>query len=84
MNDKMETGEKELREAFEQTTTRNVKAVVDHSNETRRLIRQLEENIKRFQNIVLNRERDIELLKKQLANVQTIVFSKGTVNGNLG
>jgi len=74
----MATGDKELRKAFEEVTTRNVNTTISHSNETRKLVRELEQKVISLQNTIMSRDNDIVLLKKQLATIQTIVFSGGT------
>jgi len=79
----MESGEKELRKAFEETTRRNVLSAVQHSNDTRLLVRALEEKVTALTNLVLSRSRDIDLLKQQLSIVQTKLYSKGTSDGDI-
>ncbi len=74
----MDTGEKEQRLAFEEVTRRNVNSMIQFSNETRDLVRTLEQNIINLQNIIMNRDNDITLLKQQLAMIQTMLFSGGT------
>ena len=74
----MEAGEKELRKAFENVTTNNVKAILEHSNKTRKLIRKLEENIKRLENIVIAQNSIIDNFRIQLAAIQTQIYGGGT------
>jgi len=74
----MESGERELKQAFEEVTTRNVKAILQHSNETRILVRELEKKVVLLEGNIREQNKEIEALKKQLANVQTKVFSGGT------
>lgn len=74
----MEAGEKELRKVFEDVTTRNVTAVVDHSNETRKLIRELEDKIKSLENMVLNQQQLVAEMRSQLAFVQAKIYAGGT------
>lgn len=74
----MEAGEKELREAFECTTTKNVKTILEYSRETRELTRKLEEKVIRLEGIIRNQDTDLQALRQQLATIQTIVFSRGT------
>ena len=63
----MIAGEKEQRLAFEKVTTVNVQAAVSFSNETRNIVRELEERVQSLQNIIMNRDNDIKLIKQQLA-----------------
>lgn len=74
----MEAGEKELRKAFEEVTTGNVKAILDFSQGTRDLIRTLEQRMNRLEQ---ERQQDkalIQSLKLQLSQVQAKVYSGGT------
>lgn len=70
--------DKELRKIFEETTTRNLKMVVAYSEETRKIVRNLEEKILCLQQILIEQNKTIELLKLQLSNVQTKLYSGGT------
>jgi uncharacterized protein HemX len=74
----MDAGEKELRKAFEDVTTNNVKAVVDFSQGTRKLIRELEQRMNRLEEERKQDKALLESLRMQLANVQTKVYSGGT------
>jgi hypothetical protein len=74
----MDAGEKELRKAFEDVTTNNVKAVLDFSQGTRNLIRELEQRMNRLEEERKQDKSLIESLRMQLANVQTKIFSGGT------
>jgi hypothetical protein len=76
--DKMDTGEKEMRKAFEEVTRKNVESVISFSNKTREMMRELEERVQALQNMVMNRDNDIKLIKQQLALLQTIAYSGGT------
>ena len=70
--------DKELREAFEETTRRNITAVIEHGNETRKIVRELEEKVQFLQNAVHSRDEDIKQLRIQLVSIQTKLFSGGT------
>lgn len=74
--------DKDVFKAFEETIRRNVMTAVEYSNETRRLFRELEIKIQTLQNIILSRDGEIATIKQQLANIQTILFAKGTVYGD--
>lgn len=63
----MESGEKELRQAFEEVTKRNVLMCVEHSNATRKLLRELEEANTRTQNTVLTFTNQLDQLRAQIA-----------------
>ncbi len=74
----MKSGEKELRLAFEEVTTNNVKAVVDHSNETRKIVRELEDKLNSLGDLIRNYDTTIDLLKQQITHLQMKMFSGGT------
>lgn len=74
----MEPGEKELRKVFEENTTTNVKATVQHSNETRKMVRTLEARIQTLENMILTQNGVIEQLKKQIAFIQQRLYAGGT------
>ena len=74
----MEAGEKELKKAFEETSTRNIKAILEHSNETRKLTRNLEEKVTKLEEIIIIQNNTIEELRKLLVNVQVKMYSGGT------
>jgi len=75
---KVDAGDKELRKAFEETTKRNINAMLEHGNETRKLVKELEEKIQFLQNALQSREEDVKQLRIQLASIQTKLFSGGT------
>jgi hypothetical protein len=75
----MEPGEKELREAFESTTTKNVTTVIDYSKETRKLTREVEEKVLRIEAELIENKKIISDLRLQLSTVQARVFSGGTI-----
>ena len=69
-NDKMdimETGELELRKAFEEVTTKNVKTVVDYSTQTRDLVRDLQDEVKNLKNMLVTRETELAQLRQQVS-----------------
>jgi hypothetical protein len=74
----MESGEKELRKAFEDVTTSNVKAMLDFSQGTRELVRTLEQRMNRLEEERKQDKALIENLRKQIANMQTIIYGGGT------
>lgn len=76
--EKMHSGEKELRKAFEDVTTNNVKAVADFSQGTRDIVRSIETRMARLEEERRQDKSLIEKLRLQLADVQTKVYSGGT------
>ncbi len=74
----MEAGELELRKVFEETTTRNVNTMLDHGNETRKIVRELQEKVNQQDATIREQNKSIESLKLQLSNVQIKLYSGGT------
>ena len=74
----MVAGELEMRKVFEETTTRNVNAMLDHGNETRRLVRELQEKVARQDETIREQNKVIQAFKLQLANLQMEVYKGGT------
>jgi len=74
----MQSGELDLRKAFEQTTRTNVQACVDFTNDTRRLVMDLNKEVKHLSNVILTRDKEVQQLKSQLANLQQKVYLQGT------
>jgi len=74
----MEAGEREMRQAFEHVTTNNVKAAVEHSNETRQIVRELEKKVQLLESQRTLDQANIEQLRMLVTNLQTVVFSGGT------
>jgi len=76
--DKMEAGEKELREVFEKTTINNINAIIAYNDQTQELIKQLEKHVKDLDGIIRQYDATIDNLKKQIAVIQTKVFQGGS------
>jgi len=74
----MEAGEKELRKAFEDVTTRNVKSTIEFSNETRKIVKELESQVQLLLNELSVQKAQMDQFRIQLAGVQTKLFSGGT------
>lgn len=74
----MQTGEKELRQVFEETTTRNVRAVVEHANATRAQVRALREDLDHANNRIAALEDVIKQLRTQLVALQARVYAGGS------
>lgn len=74
----MAAGDRQVIKAMEEVMTNNVRAAVAHGNETRKLVRELEEKVKSLDGLVRHQQEEIGNLKQQLSSVQTIVFRGGT------
>jgi len=71
--------ERELRKAFEDTTTNNVKAILEYSTTTRSIVREYEKRIIACEFMIKSQREVVELLRTQLAAVQAKVYQNGTV-----
>ena len=74
----MEAGELEMRKAFEEVTTRNVQAAINYSNETRKIVRQLEEKMIHFENLAQAKDKEIGVLRQQISVLQQKLYMGGT------
>lgn len=68
-----------LRKNFEDTTTRNVHSILEHSNETRKSVRLLEPKVQKLEAIIANMETE---LKKLRQDVVVLKFKEGQRNAN--
>lgn len=66
----MESGEKELRKAFEETTRRNVQTNVDYSTDTRKIVRELEGKVALLELKIMEYEKRYDIVKKQIIQLQ--------------
>lgn len=73
-----ESGEKELRKAFEGTTKRNIEAVIEYGKDTRTLVRNLEDRVNSLQNLVFSRDKEITQLRQQMGMLLTRLCAGGT------
>lgn len=74
----MEAGELEIKKAFEEVTTKNVRTIQDYTTETRNLVRVLEESVKQLKNMIAQRDVDLASIKQQLSLIQAKQYSGGT------
>jgi hypothetical protein len=70
--------EKELLQAFEETSNKNIQMILDHSNESRKLVRDMETKVLQLEEQVRIQNKLIEDLRLLLVNVQMKVYSGGT------
>ena len=75
----MESGERELRKAFEEVTTRNVVAAIGYGNETRKLTKELLDKVNQLEEQVRLQDKTINDLRLLLTNVQAKLYSRGSV-----
>ena len=73
----MEAGEKEMRLAFEDVTTRNVQAAINYSTETRKIVRELEKKVDHFEKVIVGKDEVINDLRLQIARIQQQLYTGG-------
>lgn len=77
MAGEMEAGELETRKAFEDVTTRNVRAAVEFSNTTRTLVRTLEDTILIQGELMRQNQSKIEELQLSISNLNMRLYVAG-------
>ena len=73
--DNMGSGEKELRQVFEEVTTKNLKTTIDFSQETRKMFRDLEKKVTRLESVVVTQNEINQGLKSQIQTIQAKLYS---------
>lgn len=75
----MESGEKEMRLAFEDVTTRNVKGMIAYSKDTRKLARETEKKVQDLDGVIRTYEARFAEMTRQLSLIQAQLYRGGTV-----
>lgn len=70
----MEPGELELRKAFEEVTTKNVRTVIEYTTSTRTLVRELEEKLELANKKIMQYEERFQTIQSQMAIVQAKLY----------
>lgn len=73
---------KEVILASEEVQRRNIESVIAFSKESRRIVRDLETNVKALQNQVMTQNGTIENLQKQLSSIQQKLYSGSANTGS--
>lgn len=74
----MASGDVETNKAIEETIRRNIESVIAFSNETRQIVRGLEEKVKRMEDQLRNKENEVQQLRNMVAAMQAKVYVGGT------
>lgn len=77
-NLEMEAGEKEMRKAFEEVTTRNVTAAIEFSNETRKMVQELTKKVAHLEQAVIDKDKVINVLREQVVHLQQKMYLGGS------
>jgi len=74
----MSAGEKEIVLASEEVQRRNIKAMLNHGNETRKITRDLEKELEQMKEQIRLQDQKIEELRNQIVNIQARLYQGGT------
>lgn len=74
----MSAGDKEVVLASEEVQRRNINAMLEHGNETRRLVLELKKEVQQMKNQIIIQEKTITELRQLLASVQAKLYQGGT------
>jgi hypothetical protein len=77
---KVQAGELEKVQAAEEVTRRNVTAVIQHANETRKMVLELKLMVDTLQNNMLNLKKLHDQQRHQLALLQQQFYLRGTTS----
>jgi hypothetical protein len=75
---RMEPGELELRKAFEQTTRGNINTMIAFCEDTRKMLRDTQDEVKTMKDLLMAKDTELNQLKVQVANLQQKIYSSGT------
>lgn len=76
--DKVEAGQVEKVKASEEVNRRNIQAVIEHSNMTRKMVVELSVIVESLQNKMMTFQTLLDQQRHQLANVQQVLVARGT------
>jgi hypothetical protein len=74
----MSSGDKEIVLASEETQRRNITTVIQHGNESRKMIKELGAIIDALQNQLIVQGKQMQEMRMQLAAVQQQLYTNGT------
>lgn len=74
----MEAGEREMKKAFEDVTTSNVRTMIAYCKETRKLVHIFGEEVQELKRMVATRDSELIELRRQLGILQGKIYKNGT------
>ena len=74
----MAAGDKEIILASEEVQRRNITAILDHGNQTRVLVRDLEAKVDQMQRQIMLQDQKIVEMRSLLSNVQAKLYQGGS------
>jgi len=77
-----ESGDKEIVLASEEVQRKNIMSMIQHGNESRKMIRELGIIVDALQNQVITQNNTMSQLRHQLATLQQQFYLKGTTSYN--
>lgn len=75
---KMQAGEFESYKAFEETAVHNIKLCVAFTNDTRKIVKELTDEIKHLKQMLLTKDQQIGQIQKQIGTLLQNKFNEGT------
>ena len=78
MMNNMESGELEIRQAFEEVTTRNVQAAINYTNSTRKMVIDLTSKVDHLEKALIDKDKVINDLRSQIVNIQQKLYLGGS------
>lgn len=70
-----------MAKVHEETNTKNITACIAHANQTRKLVRELKEEVAGYKATVVEYEKKLEQLQTQITNLQKKLYQGGS-NGD--
>lgn len=77
---KVEAGDVEKVKASEEVNRRNIQAVIQHSNMTRKMLLELKTIVDALQNNMIAQSKQLAEMRKQLAILQQEFYKRGTTS----
>ena len=74
----MQAGGLEIKKIFEDIIRQNVLTIQDYTKQTRILMRDLEQEVKRLKNMIVMMDKEIAELRQQVSLIQAQLYRGGT------
>lgn len=75
---KMQAGEFESYKAFEETAVHNIKLCVAFTNDTRKIVKELTDEVKHLKQMLVTKDQQIGQIQKQIGILLQNKFNEGT------
>ena len=74
--------DKQMRQAFEEVTTRNVNSVVEFSKGTRKVAKEAQDNTNGLKSLVIEMQKDLVSLQQAVAQLRAKIYFLEQKGGN--